>query len=30
MQEIREKIEVQYQFNPVVETGIPGFIPKGR
>ncbi len=30
MKEINEKITTQYRFNPVVETGIPGFIPRER
>jgi len=30
MVEIREKIKTRYRFNKVVETGIPGFIPRGR
>jgi diketogulonate reductase-like aldo/keto reductase len=30
MKEIREGINAQYRYNPVTETGIPGFIPKGR
>ena len=30
MKEIREGINTQYRYNPVTETGIPGFIPKGR
>jgi diketogulonate reductase-like aldo/keto reductase len=28
MQEINEGIKTQYRFNAVVETGIPGFIPR--
>jgi diketogulonate reductase-like aldo/keto reductase len=28
--EIREGIKTQYRYNPVTETGIPGFIPKGK
>ena len=30
MVEIREKIKTRYRFNKVVDTGIPGFIPRGR
>jgi diketogulonate reductase-like aldo/keto reductase len=30
MEEIREGIKTQYRYNPVTETGIPGFIPKGK
>ncbi len=30
MKEIREGIKTQYRYNPVTETGIPGFIPKGK
>jgi len=30
MKEIREGIDTQYRYNPVTETGIPGFIPKGK
>jgi diketogulonate reductase-like aldo/keto reductase len=30
LREIREKITLQVRFNAVVETGIPGFIPRGR
>lgn len=30
MKEIREGINTQYRYNPVTETGIPGFIPKGK
>lgn len=30
MKEINEKIKTEYGFNPVTETGIPGFIPRGR
>ncbi|MGA2227851.1 MAG: aldo/keto reductase, partial [Syntrophobacteraceae bacterium] len=30
MQQINEGIKTQYRFNPVVETGVPGFIPGGR
>ncbi len=30
MKEIREGINRQYRYNPVTETGIPGFIPKGK
>jgi diketogulonate reductase-like aldo/keto reductase len=30
MKEIREGINTQYRYNPVIETGIPGFIPKGK
>jgi diketogulonate reductase-like aldo/keto reductase len=29
MVEIRETIKTRYRFNKVVETGIPGFIPRG-
>jgi len=30
MKEIREGINTQYRYNPVTETGIPGFIPKRK
>jgi diketogulonate reductase-like aldo/keto reductase len=30
MEEIRGGIKTQYRYNPVTETGIPGFIPKGK
>jgi diketogulonate reductase-like aldo/keto reductase len=30
MQEIREGIKSRVRFNAVVETGIPGFIPRGK
>ena len=30
MEEIREKIKTRYRFNAVTQTGIPGFIPRGR
>ena len=30
MKEINEGIETRERFNAVVETGVPGFIPKGR
>jgi len=30
MQEIREKVGARVRFNAVVETGVPGFIPRGR
>jgi len=30
MKEIREGINTQYRYNPVTETGSPGFIPKGK
>lgn len=30
MQEIDEGIKTQYRFNAVVETGVPGFIPRGN
>jgi len=30
MREISEGIETRVRFNPVVETGIPGFIPRGN
>lgn len=30
MKEIREGIKTQHRYNPVTETGIPGFIPKGK
>jgi diketogulonate reductase-like aldo/keto reductase len=30
MREIREGITLRFRFNPVVETGIPGFIPRGK
>jgi diketogulonate reductase-like aldo/keto reductase len=30
MQEIRDKVETGIRLNPVVETGVPGFIPRGR
>jgi diketogulonate reductase-like aldo/keto reductase len=30
MQEIREGVPTRVRFNVVVETGVPGFIPKGR
>jgi diketogulonate reductase-like aldo/keto reductase len=29
VQEISEGIKLQVRFNPVVETGVPGFIPRG-
>ncbi len=30
MEEIGEKIKTRYRYNLVVESGIPGFIPRGR
>jgi diketogulonate reductase-like aldo/keto reductase len=30
MREISEGIKSQVRFNPVVETGVPGFIPRGK
>jgi alcohol dehydrogenase (NADP+) len=30
MKEISEGIKTEYRFNPVTETGTPGFIPRGR
>jgi diketogulonate reductase-like aldo/keto reductase len=30
MREIREGIKSRVRFNPVVETGVPGFIPRGK
>ena len=30
MKEIREEIKTRQRFNPVVATGVPGFIPRGR
>lgn len=30
MKEISEGIKTEYRFNPVIQTGIPGFIPRGR
>ncbi len=30
MQEINEGIKTEYRFNPVTETGTPGFIPRGK
>ena len=30
MKEISEGIKAQQRFNAVVETGVPGFIPRGR
>ncbi len=30
MKEISEGIKTEYRFNPVTQTGSPGFIPKGR
>src|SRR6516164_4442921 len=30
MKEISEGIKTRQRFNPVVETGVPGFIPRGR
>jgi len=30
MRGINEGIKTQYRYNPVVEAGVPGFIPKGR
>jgi len=30
MREINEGITVQIRFNPVVSTGVPGFIPRGK
>jgi len=29
-QEIRDTVRTRVRFNIVVETGVPGFIPKGR
>ncbi len=30
MQEIRDRVATKVRFNSVVETGVPGFIPRGR
>jgi diketogulonate reductase-like aldo/keto reductase len=30
MREIKEGITLRVRFNPVVETGVPGFIPRGK
>jgi diketogulonate reductase-like aldo/keto reductase len=30
MREINEGIKLRTRFNPVVETGVPGFIPRGK
>jgi hypothetical protein len=30
MQEIRDTVTTRVRFNIVVESGVPGFIPKGR
>jgi diketogulonate reductase-like aldo/keto reductase len=30
VREINEGIKVRVRFNPVVETGVPGFIPRGK
>lgn len=30
MQEIRDRVATRVRFNSVVETGVPGFIPRGR
>jgi diketogulonate reductase-like aldo/keto reductase len=30
MKEIREGIKTRQRFNPVVQTGVPGFIPRGK
>jgi diketogulonate reductase-like aldo/keto reductase len=30
MQEIRDSVTTRVRFNPVVETGVPGFIPRAR
>ena len=30
MREINEGIKLRVRFNPVVETGVPGFIPRGK
>ena len=30
MREINEGIKVRMRFNPVVQTGVPGFIPRGK
>ena len=30
MREIKEEIKLRIRFNAVVETGIPGFIPRAR
>jgi diketogulonate reductase-like aldo/keto reductase len=30
MQEIRDRVSTKIRFNAVVETGVPGFIPRGR
>ncbi len=30
MREIREEIKARIRFNAVVETGVPGFIPRGK
>jgi diketogulonate reductase-like aldo/keto reductase len=30
MREINEGIKLRMRLNPVVETGVPGFIPRGK
>ena len=30
VREISEGVKLRVRFNPVVETGVPGFIPQGR
>jgi len=30
MQEIRDEVATKVRFNAVVETGVPGFIPRSR
>jgi diketogulonate reductase-like aldo/keto reductase len=30
MQEINEGVKLRVRFNAVVETGVPGFIPRGK
>ena len=30
MREIRDHVTKRVRFNPVVETGVPGFIPRAR
>ena len=30
MQEIRDGVATKIRFNSVVETGVPGFIPRSR
>jgi hypothetical protein len=30
MQEIRDRVTTRIRFNSVVETGVPGFIPRAK